>query len=116
MTLLNEWSVLQSNQPIASDILIVPHHGSQTSSSRKFIEGVHPQLAIASLAKNNRWHLPNQNIVQRYHSLGIQWLDTGDSGQVSLIFRNKSQFIQINRQRLNAFSAWYRQMLRKRVE
>lgn len=48
--------------------MIVPHHGSKTSSTAEFIAQVNPKLAIASVAKDNRWNLPNPQVVARYQA------------------------------------------------
>ncbi len=64
--------------------MIVPHHGSKTSSTAEFIAQVNPKLAIASVAKDNRWNLPNPQVVARYQAQQVEWLDTGQDGQISL--------------------------------
>ncbi|WP_073586256.1 DNA internalization-related competence protein ComEC/Rec2 [Vibrio quintilis] len=116
MTAENEQQIIRQMSALRSNVLIVPHHGSHTSSTRQFIAQVHPQVAIASTGKDNQWHLPDVHVMQRYESLGIPWLDTGDAGQVSLIFHYDSRRVEIHSKRFSSFSPWYRQMLRKQVE
>ncbi len=48
-------------------ILIAPHHGSKTSSTREFIQQVSPKETIFSAGYDNRWKFPRQSIVERYH-------------------------------------------------
>lgn len=67
-----------------STILLIPHHGSKTSSSRKFIEHISPQYAIASYGFDNRYHFPHQQALDAYQSLGIQLFNTVDCGMVRL--------------------------------
>ena len=65
-------------------VLLVPHHGSKTSSTDIFLKKLHPQLAIVSVAKNNSYHLPHPYIVQRYQKYHIPWLSTADYGLIKL--------------------------------
>ncbi|WP_260258712.1 DNA internalization-related competence protein ComEC/Rec2 [Vibrio intestinalis] len=109
-----EWMLLRSPNLLDVDVLLVPHHGSRTSSSMAFIKAVSPQIAIASSAFQGRWMLPSEYVVQRYVDSGAIWYDTGQSGQVSLLYRGKNR--QVTTMRALKGGAWYRQMLRKRVE
>ncbi|MCG8369895.1 MAG: DNA internalization-related competence protein ComEC/Rec2, partial [Proteobacteria bacterium] len=38
-----------------ADAVVVPHHGSLTSSSLPFVDSVHPEVAIVSASYGNRW-------------------------------------------------------------
>ncbi|WP_176765499.1 DNA internalization-related competence protein ComEC/Rec2 [Vibrio xiamenensis] len=110
---LGEWLMIR--QPnLASDIVIVPHHGSRTSSSQGFVRKVDAKLAIASLEKDGRWGLPDQKVVNRYLENGAIWFDTGSSGQITLDFY--SNYWLAKQLRETHGQSWYRQMLRNRVE
>jgi len=61
-------------------VLVVPHHGSKTSSSREFLKAVAPRLALFPVGYRNRYHFPSQKVVQRYAQLGIPTYRTADSG------------------------------------
>jgi competence protein ComEC len=67
---------------LAADILIVPHHGSQTSSTEPFIQAVKPKIALFSVAYKNRSRLPKPEIVQRYHRYGIKTWTTASVGAI----------------------------------
>jgi competence protein ComEC len=67
-------------------VLIVPHHGSKTSSSIDYLAALHPLLAIASTGYLNGYHHPAPTIVARYAALGIPLLNTPDTGAVRLAF------------------------------
>ena len=56
-------------QPVG--VLLVPHHGSQTSSTHGFIEALMPQWAVVQAGYRNRYGHPAPRVVQRYESLGI---------------------------------------------
>ncbi|MGR5211738.1 DNA internalization-related competence protein ComEC/Rec2 [Vibrio rotiferianus] len=111
---ISEWILIRRPDLLESDIVVVPHHGSKSSSNPRFIEAVNPQVAIASLAKSNRWGMPSPMVQQVYTSLGAAWFDTGESGQVSIYVW--PEFWRLKTQRDKMFEPWYRQMLRKGVE
>jgi len=73
-----------SSSLLSSDILMVPHHGSNTSSSRSFIEAVDPKIALISVGYMNRYRLPSKQVVARYQRHGIALYDTAASGAVSI--------------------------------
>jgi competence protein ComEC len=62
------------------DLLLVPHHGSASSSSEAFIERVNPVLAVAPAGLGNRFGFPRPEVRQRYLSRGIAFLSTGECG------------------------------------
>lgn len=57
-----------ARQPAAlrADWLLVPHHGSRTSSSDAFLDAVQPALAVAQAGYRNRFGHPAAEVVQRY--------------------------------------------------
>lgn len=112
--LVSEWMLSRKGSALKSDVMLVPHHGSKTSSSRRFIAAVSPMLAIASLAKGNRWGMPNREVVDRYQSINAKWLDTGESGQITI--RVGAEDWNYHSIRQDRAQPWYRQMLRKGVE
>ncbi|WP_165310835.1 DNA internalization-related competence protein ComEC/Rec2 [Vibrio ziniensis] len=114
VTAVGEWLLTRDKAVVQSDVMLVPHHGSQTSSTEDFIERVSPEIAIASLDKGNRWKLPHPKVINRYSSLGVVWYDTGDAGQITLSYRAESRHLSTLRQ--EGYIPWYRQMLRKGVE
>jgi competence protein ComEC len=70
--------------PLASDVLKVPHHGSRTSSSEAFIDAVRPRIAVASLARRNRFGFPRAEVVERYRERSVQLFRTDMQGAVVL--------------------------------
>ncbi|NVC63675.1 DNA internalization-related competence protein ComEC/Rec2 [Vibrio sp. 05-20-BW147] len=111
---LAEWILVREPQKLASDVVLVPHHGSHTSSVPIFVASVNAQLAIASVAKGNQWNMPKPEVVDTYLDNGTQWLDTGEEGQVTLVIDNGRW--HVSSMRKDSFTAWYRQMLRNQVE
>ncbi len=54
------------NAMLPSHVLLVPHHGSDTSSTQNFINQVSPETVIISCKDQNRHQLPKLDIVNRY--------------------------------------------------
>ena len=67
---------------IDADILQVPHHGSDSSSSAGFINAVAPEMAVATLGHGNRWRFPKEEVLGRYAEFGTDFLRTDRSGAV----------------------------------
>ena len=58
-----ERQIVKNEVNINCDILRVGHHGSNTSSCDEFIKYVHPDVAIISVGKNNKFGHPNQEVL-----------------------------------------------------
>jgi len=56
---------------IQSDLLLMPHHGSKTSSSGSFLDAVQPRLALAQAGYRNRFNHPAPEVLERYRERGI---------------------------------------------
>ena len=69
-----------SASTLKSDFLLVPHHGSKTSSSPEFLDAVSPQLAFVQAGYRNRFNHPSPDVVQRYRERGTTVLDTASCG------------------------------------
>ncbi|PNQ67025.1 DNA internalization-related competence protein ComEC/Rec2, partial [Vibrio agarivorans] len=111
---VSEWMLARQADKLTSDVMLVPHHGSKTSSNISFIQSVSPKLAIASLAKSNQWNMPAKQVVDNYQQEEAQWLDTGENGQITVHVIGQDWYF--NTKRTGTFTSWYRQMLRKGVE
>jgi competence protein ComEC len=71
---------------LASDVMIVPHHGSATSSTDLFLDAVQPRLALLSRGFANRFGFPKPSVMRRYSVRGIDVADTADSGALAVSF------------------------------
>ena len=69
-------------ESLSADVLLVPHHGSLTSSSPAFIEAVHPRWAWVQAGYRNRFGHPAAEVSARYLARGVQWLNTAHCGAV----------------------------------
>ena len=69
---------------LASTIMLIPHHGSKTSSSASFVEHVAPRFAIVSYGFDNRYHFPHQKAMQVYEQHQIPVYNTLDCGMIRM--------------------------------
>lgn len=65
-----------------SSVLVVPHHGSKTSSSELFLEHVRPQIALFPVGWLNRYNHPHPDVSARYAQRGIRRYDTAQHGAI----------------------------------
>lgn len=88
-------------------IVLVPHHGSRTSSSLPFVRASSPELAIVSAAFGNRWGFPKADVVQRWRRAGANVLDTGSAGAVSIKMCADTGIASVTRARLERRRIWH---------
>jgi competence protein ComEC len=72
----NKISVEQTN------VLKVGHHGSDTSSSVKFLKQVMPQIAIIEVGKNNSYGHPSNKILERLQTINANIYRTDEYGTI----------------------------------
>ncbi len=71
---------------LKSDVLIVPHHGSKTSSTEAFIDAVQPSLALIPVGYRSRFRHPHPLVVARYADRNIPIRRTDMEGAITLKF------------------------------
>ncbi len=69
---------------IKADVLKVGHHGSNTSSTKKFVEKVNPKYAVFEVGKDNSYNHPSSEIVKRYEKIGAEILRTDKNGNITI--------------------------------
>ncbi len=79
-----ETRLISSQQDLQSEVLKVPHHGSRSSSSARFLDRVQPRYAIFSLGIDNRYQLPHAEVVTRYQERNCVQLRTDQLGAIIL--------------------------------
>jgi competence protein ComEC len=72
--------VATSAGALRSDVLIVPHHGSRTSSTGAFIDAVHPRIAVFQAGYRNRFGHPAADVMERYRVRGVLTRVTPECG------------------------------------
>ena len=67
---------------LPAGLLVVPHHGSKTSSTDEFIAAVRPGYAVFTAGYLNRFGHPKQEVVQRYARSGAKLLRSDEDGAI----------------------------------
>ena len=80
-----EKKLLSHYPQLQVDVLKVGHHGSKGSSSDPFLDQLHPQLALISVGKKNRYSHPHKELLDRLEKRSIAYLRTDESGAIRLI-------------------------------
>jgi competence protein ComEC len=75
-----EARLVAAKAPLKADVLLVPHHGSKTSSSAVFLDAVHPSLALVQAGYRNRFGHPAAPVLERYRQRHITVIDSPHCG------------------------------------
>jgi competence protein ComEC len=92
-------------QPIAADVIVVPHHGSATSSSPSFVTAVGAEHAVVSAGFANRWGFPRPEVRERWERSGAVVVVTGDAGAVSVVLTPER--IDVTKERERRHRYWH---------
>jgi competence protein ComEC len=67
---------------LACDVLLVPHHGSRSSSSQSFLSKVQPDVAVISAGWKNRFRFPHTRVLDAYGRIGCRIYRTDQNGAI----------------------------------
>jgi competence protein ComEC len=84
---------------LKADVLLVPHHGSRTSSSREFITAVAPRWAVVAAGYRNRFGHPNGEVLARYAAAGVTLMRTDRDGAVHVWLEEAGVRVSTERER-----------------
>jgi competence protein ComEC len=96
-----------TGQAISADVVLVPHHGSATSSSPALVAAVSARVAIASAGFGNRWGMPRADVVARWRAAGTAVINTAEQGAVRVRFPPQAGSISIETERRD-HPRWWR--------
>ncbi|MDP2829547.1 MAG: DNA internalization-related competence protein ComEC/Rec2 [Sulfuricellaceae bacterium] len=88
---------------LPTDILLVPHHGSLTSSTLEFIQAVHPNAAIFTAGYHNRFGHPREEVLERYRLQGVTLWRTDRQGALDVRFNSTGTSLTGQRQSLRRY-------------
>jgi len=91
--------VKEQPEKIRADLLQVPHHGSESSSSAEFIRTVNPGLALIASGADNRFGHPRKSVVERYQQRDTELASSPQHGWMRLrLGQNGVEWRQSRRQ------------------
>ncbi|MFA6551330.1 MAG: ComEC/Rec2 family competence protein [Patescibacteria group bacterium] len=94
---MEEQVLLEKNIDLRADILKIGHHGSDTSSSEKFLEAVKPSAAVISVGKDNDFGHPSLRVINRLERLGVKIYRTDLNGWIKINSNGKLNDIHSER-------------------
>jgi competence protein ComEC len=69
---------------LRADVLVAPHHGSRTSSTRDFVAFVQPGRVVFAAGWRSRYGHPKPQVVARYRARGAERYTTGVDGAITI--------------------------------
>lgn len=81
---------------LKSTVLKVGHHGSKSSSTKKFLDLVLPKIALIGVGEKNTFGHPNNGVIERLENLESSIYRTDENGEISIYINNKGK-IQIEK-------------------
>lgn len=79
-----ERQLLAHAADVSADILVLAHHGSNSSSEDYFLRAVQPYIAVASRGRNNAYGMVAEPVRKRLRDMGVKLFDTAAGGQVNI--------------------------------
>jgi competence protein ComEC len=84
-------------------VVVVPHHGSATSSSSAFVAAIGAKHAIVSAGFANRWGFPRPEVRARWEERGARVVTTGDAGAVTVVLGTADVAVSTERDRRHRY-------------
>lgn len=96
---LSEKEMIEKEKSLlASDVLLLGHHGSSTSSSKVFLQAVHPSAAIISCGIDNDYGHPHREVLERIDNMQIPLYRTDLNGSISVFIKKDNITFQTERE------------------
>lgn len=92
---------------LASSIIVVPHHGSLTSSSIEFVKQVGAKYALYPVGFGNRYGFPKTDILRRYQDYGSRNIVVSQSGALIFELNNEDELTPPTRWRDTSLQYWH---------
>jgi competence protein ComEC len=93
---------------LPASLLVVPHHGSKTSSTPDFVQKVHPRYAIFTVGYRNKFHHPNPDVVARYVTIGSELFRSDEDG--AIVVQMDALDLTLERYRKSHARYWYQRI------
>jgi len=92
------WLVDAYGEGLKADVLVAPHHGSKTSSTAGFLQAVQPDYVLIPAGYRNQFGHPHKDVLARYRQVNAEWLNSADSGAITVNVENNAWLVQGMRQ------------------
>ncbi len=79
-----ESELCRSGRDLASTVIKIPHHGSNSSSSYRLLKKVRPEVAVISAGYKNVFGFPQEKVLKRYEQIGARVYRTDQDGAIEI--------------------------------
>jgi competence protein ComEC len=90
----SEADMLKSKVNLKSDVLMIGHHGSKSSTSDKFLDAINPKYAVIQVGKDNKYGHPTVEVLKKLNEKGIKIYRNDQQGNI--IFTSNGKDITVN--------------------
>jgi competence protein ComEC len=87
--------IARDGAALRAEVLLVPHHGSKTSSTPAFLDAVAPRIGVISVGYRNRFRHPNAAVVARYVERGIVLRRTDREGALHVVLPASAAAVRV---------------------
>ncbi|MCU0769708.1 MAG: DNA internalization-related competence protein ComEC/Rec2 [Burkholderiaceae bacterium] len=102
-------AALAAREPgLRAEWMLMPHHGSNSSSSRELLERVRPQVSVAQAGYRNRFGHPDARVLARHADAGIAVVRTDHAGAAQWRFA-PGRDVELRAWRVHARRYWHHQ-------
>lgn len=91
-----EKDYLETYRSHSIDVLMVPHHGSATSTHQAFLETIQPTYAFISVGQNNSFNHPHDDVLARLEKLKVTIYRTDTHGAITYRYHKSSGWYRID--------------------
>lgn len=91
---------------LKSTAVVIPHHGSSSSSTEAFVQAVDAEFVLNSSGFLNRWGFPDSRVRERWQQNGALFLDTAILGGIDLYIDEHGNLSRIRRQAKEQLRYW----------
>jgi competence protein ComEC len=82
-----------SDRDLSADVLKVAHHGSRSSTSQTFLDGVAPRLAVISCGRHNLFGHPHASVLEALDERRIRTWRTDRDGSIDVAVRGGHLYV-----------------------
>lgn len=79
---ISEKEIMSKNFNISADVLKLGHHGSNSSTTKAFLDKVKPKYAVLCVSKGNDYKHPHKTTMDKLKSRGIKLYRTDEGGTI----------------------------------
>jgi competence protein ComEC len=101
-----EAHLVSHSTALQSNLVVAPHHGSETSSTQAFVRALRPDFVAFSTGYRNQWGFPRERVVDRWAATGAELLSTAANGAVVFEITGEGKLAIVGRLRFDDRRIW----------